>query len=75
VTIPQHVTDAVLRTCDDHAKASRAIADALTCKAPKAKSLIAMHRNEQHAFELLREHVAAGLLEQLTAAAEATRGF
>lgn len=75
MSIPQHVTDAVLRTLDDHAKASRAIADTLTRKAPKATSLIAMHRSEQQAFELLLEQVSAGLLEQLATSAEAVRGF
>jgi prephenate dehydrogenase len=65
VSTPQHVTDAVLRTLDDHARGARAIADALTVKAPMATSLIEMHRREQHAFELLRAEVNAGLLERL----------
>lgn len=75
MSIPQHATDAVLRTLDDHARGNRAIADALTRKAPKATALIAMHRDEQLAFELLHEQVSAGLLERLAVSAEAVKGF
>lgn len=75
MSIPQHAVDAVHQTLEDHARGSRAIADVLTRKAPKATSLIAMHRHEQQVFELLREHVSAELLEQLAASAEAVKGF
>lgn len=75
MSIPQHATDAVLRTLDDHARGARSIADALTRKAPKATALITMHRDEQLAFELLHKQVSAGLLEQLAAVADAAKGF
>lgn len=65
MSIPQYATDAVLRTLDDHARGARAIADALTRKAPSATDLIALHRDEQQAFELLSAEVSAGLLERL----------
>jgi DNA-binding NarL/FixJ family response regulator len=65
-------TDHVLMTLGVQASAQREIAKHVTAKAPEADALIAGHHDTAHLCDLLREAVAAGLLDDLEAA-HATR--